>query len=161
MDEKELSRLEHQLETICNRIAGIEQRLKQLRKSESGLVKPRIPHFSHSATFKPSPFAFNVNKPPQVKTAIPKQSSGICLVPSSQCILLPYSSDSDDIDEYFSSDGNGNGSKIVSIDEVMQNLPKNWENMIHEHNKEVENVKFDKIRKVTFEDIRNYFGELT
>ncbi|OHT07092.1 hypothetical protein TRFO_05306 [Tritrichomonas foetus] len=175
MEESQYEALGTQFDSFCNRISGIEQRLKELRNKDAAFKKkPKTPQythsaiFSHSSTYKNSPFAFSVNKPPPVQPQLTKPCSGSCLIPptarirlipsSTTRIVLPSSDSSDDSDDYFSSDGNG--PKIVGTEEIQKFLPSNWAQLIERHNKEVENLKFGKVDKITTDEIKLYFQSM-
>ncbi|KAK8878484.1 hypothetical protein M9Y10_005259 [Tritrichomonas musculus] len=157
MEKNELDILEKQLDSIYKRITKIEKRLKTLRRST--LCRPKIPQYAHSAVFthpaskKSSPYSFLRNDPQRPQSPLPKTNSGICLVPSPVILILPNDS-SYDSDPYSPRDEDP--SNIVSL-EVLKSLPKDWNQLIQQHNKEIENITFEKVKKVTPEDINLFF----
>ena len=153
----DLDILEKQLESLCKRISKIEKQLKSLRKTDQ--CQPKIPQYAHSAVFthpaakKCSPYSFLNNNPQRSQSPLPKVNSGICLVPSPITLILPSDS-SEDSDAYSSRDEEP--SDIVSS-EVLKSLPTDWNQLIQQHNKEIENITFEKAKEITSEDINAFF----
>lgn len=153
----DLELLEKQLESIYKRITKIEKRLKNLRKSDQ--AKAKIPQYAHSAIFtrpaqkKSSPYSFLGGNLQNSLSPLPKTNSGICLVPSPVILILPTDS-SDESNSY--SPGVEESSEAVSL-EVHKSLPKEWDQLVQQHNKEIENIAFGKVEKITSEDINLFF----
>lgn len=153
----DLDLLEKQLESIYKRITKIEKRLKNLRKS--GQSKAKIPQYAHSAVFthpaqkKSSPYSFLGNNLQRSQSPLPKTNSGICLVPSPVIFTLPTDS-SEESDPYSPRDEEP--SEIVLL-EVHKTLPTEWNQLIQQHNKEIENITFENVKKITSEDINLFF----
>lgn len=155
--ELDLDLLEKHLDSIYTKITKIEKELKTLKKSDQ--KHPKMQRYAHSAFFddttskKSSPYNFLRNNQQHSQILLPKTNSGIFLVPAPIISILSTDS-SGESDSYSSHDEYP--SDIVSI-EVHKSLPKDWNLLILQHNKEIENITFDNIRKVTSEDINLLF----
>lgn len=156
MEEIDLDLLEKQLDSIYKRITKIEKQLKTLK---SGQSRPKIPQYAHSAFIanpaskKSSPYLYLRNNPQRAQLALPKTNSGICLVPAPVILILPSDS-SDETDPYSPRDEDPNN---IVVSNVHQSLPVSWEQLIIQHNKEIENIAFDEMKKVTTEDLNLFF----
>lgn len=156
MEKIDLDILEKQLDLLYKKITKIEKRLKTLRNG--GESRAKIPQYAHSAVYtrpvsnKTSPFLFLRNNNQRSQSPLPKTNSGICLVPSPVKLILPSDS-SDESDSYSACDEDT--SDIVIL-EIRKKLP-DWNNLILQHDDEIEHMTFENAKKVTPEDINLFF----